>query len=339
MKVFSEIIGQKRAIDFLRRVIGGDRIPHAYLFTGIRGVGKSTTALALARAVNCAADTTGDGCGRCIICRQLSSGNFPDIISVAPDGQNIKIEQIRELNRALNYKPVSGRYRITIIDRAEMMTEEAANSFLKTLEEPPPGNIIVLKVVDPRDLLPTIVSRCQRVPFNPLDRDIIRDYLVAHHNQDDNTAYLAAGIADGSLGRAIEICEEGFLDARRELLEHILGLKDMPASQAVELAFEYGKKYSRKAQEDQSGIDLYGVIGIWKSCLRDMLLVTIGGNYDMMENRDYREMIAGLAAKHDADKLIESFFLLEDCQRDLIRNPNPGLLVEKMLLELKALNN
>ncbi len=168
-------------------------IPHAYLFTGINGVGKSTTALALARAVNCTSDTTGDGCGRCITCRQLSSGNFPDIITIAPDGQNIKIEQIRELNRNLNYKPVSGKYRITIIDWAEMMTEEAANSFLKTLEEPPSGNIIVLKVVDPRDLLPTIVSRCQRVPFNPLDRDTIRIILFAHHNQDDNNAFLAAG--------------------------------------------------------------------------------------------------------------------------------------------------
>ncbi|MBN1906680.1 MAG: DNA polymerase III subunit delta' [Deltaproteobacteria bacterium] len=339
MKAFSEIIGQEKAIDFLKRVIGGDRIPHAYLFTGINGVGKSTTALALARTVNCTSDTTGDGCGRCITCRQLTSGNFPDIISIAPDGQNIKIEQIRELNRALNYKPVSGKYRITIIDRAEMMTEEAANSFLKTLEEPPPGNIIVLKVVDLRDLLPTIVSRCQRVPFNPLNRDTIKEYLVAHHNQDDNTAYLAAGIADGSLGKAIEICEEGFLDARRELIELILGLKDMPGKQAVELAFEYGKKYSKKTQDDQSDIDLHGVIGIWKTCLRDILLASVRGNYDMMENRDYRDRIAALAAKYDADKLIESFFLLEDCQRDLIRNPNSGLLMEKMLLELKTLNN
>jgi len=339
VKVFSEIIGQKKAIDFLKRVIVGDRIPHAYLFTGINGVGKSTTALALARAVNCTSDTTGDGCGRCITCRQLSSGNFPDIITIAPDGQNIKIEQIRELNRNLNYKPVSGKYRITIIDWAEMMTEEAANSFLKTLEEPPSGNIIVLKVVDPRDLLPTIVSRCQRVPFNPLDRDIIKEYLVAHHNQDINTAYLAAGIADGSLGKAIEICGEGFLETRKELIELLLSLKDMSGKQAVELAFEYGKKYSKKSQEDQSGIDIYGVIGIWKTCLRDMLLATVRGNYDMIENRDYRDRITGLAAKHDADKLIESFFLLEDCQRDLIRNPNSGLLMEKMLLELKTLNS
>ncbi len=339
MKAFSEIIGQKKAVDFLKRVIGGDRIPHAYLFTGIKGVGKSTTALALARAVNCTSDATGDGCGRCVTCRQLASGNFPDIISIAPDGQNIKIEQIRELNRDLNYKPVSGKYRITIIDRAEMMTEEAANSFLKTLEEPPPGNIIVLKVVDTRDLLPTIVSRCQRVPFNPLDRDIIKEYLVTYHDQDDNTAYLAAGIADGSLGKAIEICGEGFLDARRELIDLFLSLTEMSGDQAVETAIDYGKKFSKKGQDDQAGIDLYGVIGIWKTCLRDIILARVNGNYDMMENRDYREDIQRLAARHDADKLVESFFLVDNYQRDLIRNPNAGLLMEKMLLELKALNS
>jgi DNA polymerase III subunit delta' len=339
VKAFSQILGQKKAVDFLKRVISGDRIPHAYLFTGIKGVGKSTTAIALTRAVNCTSNTTGDGCGSCVTCRQLNSGNFPDIISIAPDGQNIKIEQIRELNRDLNYKPVSGRYRITIIDRAEMMTVEAANSFLKTLEEPPPGNIIVLKVVDPYDLLTTIVSRCQRVPFHPLNRDIIKDYLVEHHNQEDNTAYLTAGIADGSLGRAIEICEEGFLDTRRELIDLFLKIKEMTGNQVVEMAIEHGKKYAKKGQEDQADIDLYGVIGIWKTCLRDLLIATVNGNYDMMENRDFSDRIERLAAGYDADKLIESFFLVDNYQRDLLRNPNTGLLMEKMLLELKALNS
>lgn len=339
MKSFSQILGQKKAIDFLKRVIGGDRIPHAYLFTGINGVGKSTTALALARAVNCTSNTSDEGCGICVTCRQLTSGNFPDIISIAPDGQNIKIEQIRELNRNLNYKPVSGRYRITIIDRVEMMTEEAANSFLKTLEEPPPGNIIVLKVVDPHDLLPTIVSRCQRVPFHPLNRDMIKKYLVEQHNQDDNTAWLAVGLADGSLGKAIEICEEGFFDGRRALIELLLSLKEMNRGQMVELIIEYGKKYSKKAQEDQSDLDLYGVTGIWKTCLRDILLARVMGNNDLMENRDYSERFERVAAGYDADKLIESFFLVDGYQKDLSKNPNTGLLMEKMLLELKMLNS
>jgi DNA polymerase III subunit delta' len=162
---------------------------------------------------------------------------------------------------------------------------------------------------------------------------------VEHHNQDDNTAYLTAGIADGSLGRAIEICEDGFLDTRRELIDLFFNLKEMSGNQVVEMAIDYGKKFAKKGQEDQSDIDLYGVIGIWKTCVRDLLIARVNGNNDMMENRDYCDRIERLAAGYDADKLIESFFLADGYQRDLLRNPNTGLLMEKMLLEFKALNS
>ena len=268
MKSFSQILGQKKAIDFIKKVIRGDRIPHAYLFTGIDGVGKSTTAMALARAINCNTDMSDEGCGECVTCRQLENGNFPDLISISPDGQNIKIDQIRELNRNMNYKPVSGKYRITIIDRAEMMTEEAANSFLKTLEEPPPGNIIVLKVVDALDLLPTIISRCQKVPFHPITHGIIKEYLVEHLGKDDNTAWIAAGISEGSLGRAVEVCEEGFLNERKELMNRIMKLQDMPSVQILDMAIEYNKKYSKKAREGEANIDLHGVTGYMEDILQ-----------------------------------------------------------------------
>ena len=338
MKPFSKILGQKKAIGFLKKVIQGDRIPHAYLFTGINGVGKSTAAMALARAVNCGTGISDEGCGECVTCRQLASGNFPDFISIEPDGNNIKIEQIRELNRNLNFKPVSGKYRITIIDRAEMMTEEAANSFLKTLEEPPPGNIIVLKVVDPLDLLPTIISRCQKVPFHPLTHDIIQNYLVEYLGQDNNTAWIAAGISEGSLGRAVEICEEGFLSERKELLSHIMKLQQMSGDQVLRMAIEYNKKYTKKASGGQVSMDLHGVTGVWKTYFRDLLLAKIHGNNDMYINRDYSETFKKLSEGYVADGLIESFFLIDEYQRDLKRNPNTGLMMEKMLLELKVIN-
>ena len=338
VKPFSQILGQEKAIRFLKKVLGGDRIPHAYLFTGVNGVGKSTTAMALARAVNCGSDISDEGCGECVTCRQLASGNFPDFILIEPDGQNIKIEQIRELNRSLNYKPVSGKYRITVINRAEMMTEEAANSFLKTLEEPPPGNIIILKVVDPLDLLPTIISRCQKVPFHPLANDVVKKYLVEQYGQDENTAWLAAGIVEGSLGKAVEICEKAFLDDRKELIRNILKLHDMPMVQVLDMAIECSKKYSKNAKGDQDKIDLYGVTGIWKTFFRDMLLSKVHGNDELLVNRDYSETFEKLSERYNADNLIESFFLIDSYQRDLLRNPNTGLMMEKMLLELKTLN-
>ena len=146
---FSDIIGQEKAKGFFQRVLSEERIPHAYLFTGIAGIGKTSTAMALTMALNCREPSGIEACGDCPSCRQMTGGNFPDFVSIQPDGQNIKIEQIRELNRRLSFAPVSARYRVCVIQQAEAMTGEAANSFLKTLEEPPAGNILVLNAVEP----------------------------------------------------------------------------------------------------------------------------------------------------------------------------------------------
>jgi DNA polymerase-3 subunit delta' len=117
------------------------------------------------------------------------------------------IEQIKDLNRELRFAPVSARYRVCLIQQAEIMTVEAANSFLKTLEEPPPGNILILNAVDPRDLLPTNVSRCQRVSFSPLPFKDIADWLVKERDVDEETAEVVAKVSDGSPGRALKMSE------------------------------------------------------------------------------------------------------------------------------------
>lgn len=200
---FSQIIGQERAIKFLKRAMAREKIPHAYLFVGIPGTGKKITALALTQAINCNESKNGDGCGRCRSCRQVMSGNFPDILFIKPEDQSIKIEQIRGLNRLLGFKSVSGRFRVSIIHQAETMTEEAANSFLKILEEPPQGNILILNVTEPLDLLPTIVSRCQKVPFLPISTHLIADWIKEKKNMEDLVQGLAPYESERS-GRSID---------------------------------------------------------------------------------------------------------------------------------------
>ncbi len=336
MKSFSQILGQEKALGFLKKVISGDKIPHAYLFTGIEGVGKRTAALALARAVNCLSPAAEDGCGNCKVCRQMDSGNFPDFYSIDPDGQNIKIEQIREFNRSINYKPVSGKYRIAVINRAEMMTEEAANSFLKTLEEPPPGNIIVLKVIDPLDLLPTIVSRCQKVPFKPLSHEVIRNWLISEMEETPRRASLAAKISEGSLSAAIDMCESGFFKERDEILRNIAKLPGASGIQLLDMAGDYNKKYSKK-RDSNSPVDFFGMFGLWKTFFRDLILAKEKVSADMIINDDFYERLEDISEKYSTDNLLNSFFVVDQCQRDLLRNPNPNLMIEKMLLDLRGL--
>jgi DNA polymerase III subunit delta' len=334
IKSFSRITGQEKAVSFLRQVISSGKIPHAFLFTGIEGVGKTTTALAFCQAINCREPVNGEGCGRCLTCRQLISGNFPDLRFIEPDGQNIKIEQIRELNRDICFRPVEGAYRVIIINRAELMTLEAANSFLKTLEEPPPGNVIVLKVKEPLDLLPTIVSRCQRIPFRPLPRSVVAQCLIKEMGIDEENAALIAGISDGSLGRATEISNSDYLEERQTSISNIIQLPSMQKTQAIELAMEYAQDVKKKDHDKSGSIDLFELIGIWKSWYRDLIIMKADGPLNLLINADFSRKLKTISRNITMDNLIQGFFLLDRAQIDLIRNPNIGLMMEDLFLGL-----
>jgi len=334
IKSFSQITGQETAITFLKRLISRGKIPHAFLFTGIAGCGKTTTALAFCRAINCLEPVNGEGCGRCRLCRQLISGNFPDFIFVEPDGQNIKIEQVRELNRGMGFKPVAGAYRVVVINRAELMTLEAANSFLKTLEEPPPGNVIILKVKEPRDLLPTITSRCQKIPFRPLPLSVVKECLINEMGIDEENASLIAGISDGSLGRAIQISDSDYLEERQKAITNIIQLPIMQKTQALELAMEYAQDVKKREHDTSGSIDLFELIGIWKTWYRDLIIMKVNGPLHLLINADFSRKLRTLSINITIDNLIQGFFLLDRAQMDLMRNPNIGLMMEALFLGL-----
>lgn len=339
-KPFSRIIGQEKAVGFLKQVMAGRKIPHSYLFTGISGVGKTTTAVAFTQAINCHEPVNGEGCGQCRSCRQIISENFTDLIHIEPDGQNIKIGQVRDLNRSLSFKPVSGMYRVCIIHHAEMMNDEAANSFLKTLEEPPPGNILVLKVVEPLDLLPTIVSRCQQIPFRPLPSHAIAEWLVTEMDIDKEKAAKSARISEGSLGKAIDICNTDFLREREDAILRLIQLPDLTLDKVLEMAVEYTGK-------NKKGVDVSGrrdaglseLLGIWKTWYRDLILVKIKGPADLLINADFSIKLKNLSKRFKTENLIDSFLLVDQAQRDLTRNPNLGLMMENTVLALKKLSS
>ncbi len=336
---FSEILGQKTAISFLRKVIESGKIPHAYLFTGIPGVGKTSTALALTMALNCHEPVDFDSCGHCLSCRQIMAENFPDLLFVKPDGQKIKIDQIRDLNRKLGFAPVTGRYRVCVIVRAETMTNEAANSFLKTLEEPPKGNILILNVTEPLDLLPTIVSRCQRVPFKPLPVQDVADWLVGKQNFDEDKAKILAKASNGSPGHALRMSEGDFLDKRQEWLSELIKLADLSREAALEKAIKLAQEGKKtKIDTHEAGeAGLMDMLEIWASWYRDLLIVKTGGPVNLLVNEDFSHELKNIAGKYIINNLVDSVFALEHAQKDLRGTRNATLVLENTVLDLNRL--
>ncbi|MDQ1333748.1 MAG: polymerase subunit delta [Thermodesulfobacteriota bacterium] len=336
---FSEIIGQEKAKGFFRRVISEDRIPHAYLFTGIAGVGKTSTAIALTMALNCRRPTDIEACGVCPPCRQMAGGNFPDFISIKPDGQNIKIEQIREVNRRLSFAPVSARYRVCVIQQAEAMTREAANSFLKTLEEPPPGNILVLNAVEPLNLLPTIVSRCQRVPFQPLPVEAMIEWLVRVKEMDRERATIVGRASGGSLGLALRMSEDVFWEKRDVWISRILKLPSLSKGDALTMAMESATKEKGRGSDDAEPIEpgLPEMLALWGGWYRDLLIVKVGAPKHLMTNIDFRDQLNDVAQYVTIENLTASLVAVDQAVRDLRRMGNPQLVMGHTILGLQRL--
>lgn len=338
--LFSQILGQERAKRFLKQVIARDKIPHAYLFTGIPGIGKTSMAMALTMALNCDSPVDGDGCGRCPSCRKIMRGNFPDFLSIKilPDKKNILIDQIRELNRELGFAPFA-KYRVCVIHQAETMTDEAANSFLKTLEEPPPGNILILNAKEPRDLLPTIVSRCQRVAFQPLPIKDMVNWFVKEKDLDAEKAEMLARISAGSLGRALKLCGGNFLDKRQEWLSRLIVLPGLSREKGFEMAVECAAEAKRMGldttEDGEAGI--LDMLTIWESWYRDLLILNAGDMTHLLMNVDFSHKLKNIAEHFKIDSLIDSLLTIDRARRDLIRNRNTKLVMEHTVLGLRRL--
>lgn len=328
---FSRIVGQEKAVRLLKQAITGAKMPHAYLFVGAPGVGRTTTALAMAQALNCEAPEAGEGCGRCKPCRQLLGGNFPDVDVVEPDGQSIKIEQVRDLERRFAYKPVAGRYRVTVVRPAEAMTEEASNAFLKTLEEPPAGNVLILNGTDPSDLLPTIVSRCQKVVFRRIPAPAIEQWLVDQKGVHPEKAPVLARISEGSLGRALEMEESGFLEKRHEHLLSLSTLQRIPQEEAVEWASRFVKKLGKDDRQKEMGT----LLSLWKTWYRDLLLLKVKGPEELLINVDLSHELKIAAEAFKIESLTSSLLALDQAEKDLVRFRNQELILENTVLRLK----
>ena len=209
---FSDVVGQTQVTVTLKNEVMRGRIAHAYLFTGSRGTGKTTCARILAKAVNCLHPKDGDPCRECEICRGLEEGSILDVEEIDAASNN-GVSDVRSLIESSNFTPATAKYRVYIIDEVHMLSPQALNALLKTLEEPPPHVIFILATTEVHKLLPTILSRCQRFDFKRIAPEAIADRLefVAQEEGaqlDREAGLLIARIADGALRDALSLFDQ-----------------------------------------------------------------------------------------------------------------------------------
>src|SRR6204780_3356676 len=211
-QTFSEIVGQQHVTRTLANAIGSNRVAHAYIFSGVRGVGKTTTARILAKALNCASGPTANPDNTCDSCREISSGTSLDVLEIDA-ASNRGIDQIRELREMVRYAPAASRYKIVILDEAHQLTDEASNALLKTLEEPPEPVVFILATTRAEDLVETIKSRAQLFQFRSLTFQEISgqiEKIVKAENLkiDSGAVAVLARAAEGSLRAGLSLLEQ-----------------------------------------------------------------------------------------------------------------------------------
>ncbi len=231
---FEDIVGQDRIITTLINQITSGRIPHAYLFCGSRGTGKTTTAKVLSRAINCIDSPDGEPCGECEVCRQLSGENNLDIVEIDAASNN-GVDEIRDLRDKVKYPPTVGRYKVYIIDEVHMLSIGAFNALLKTLEEPPAHAVFILATTEPQKLPATILSRCQRFDFKRIPAYTIEGRLrtvleATRADAEDEAVSLIARAAEGGMRDALSILDMclsyGGGELNTELVREVLGASD-----------------------------------------------------------------------------------------------------------------
>lgn len=345
-RIFSELVGQDHVVRALSNALDNDRLHHAYLFTGTRGVGKTTLARIFAKSLNCEHGVGSTPCGQCSICKEVDEGRFVDLLEVDAASRT-KVDQTRELLDNVPYAPVRGRYKVYLIDEVHMFSDSSFNALLKTLEEPPPHVKFLLATTDPQKVPMTVLSRCLQFNLKRISLERIKGYLqtilekegIKH---DPGALTLIARGADGSMRDALSLLDQAIAFGNGKVLE--TDVRSMLGSVAQDRVYDLLHALGRLEAGELMGIvanladmapDFTGVMQDLLSLLHRIALVqAVPGALD--NSTGDLEQVEALAAEL-APEDVQLFYQIGLMgQRDLPLAPDPRVGFEMTLLRMLA---
>lgn len=346
-KNFHELLGQEHVSKALINAIHNQRLHHAYLFTGTRGVGKTTIARILAKCLNCETGVTSEPCGVCTVCQSIDSGRFIDLIEIDAASRT-KVEDTRELLDNVPYAPTQGRYKVYLIDEVHMLSTHSFNALLKTLEEPPAHVKFLLATTDPQKLPITIISRCLQFVLRPLPQVALAEYLGTILNKEQisyepDALWQLSSSAKGSVRDALSLTDQAIAfgngNVTDEVIRQMLGLIDQADVIAI-LANIYQQNTQQLTQAIQllreQVVDAKAVFDRLAETLHQLAILQALPNFDLQLNRQQSEQLQQLAQQLPAELLQLYYDIVVKSRENLALANTPMQALEMCLLRLMA---
>ena len=342
--MFSELTGNTRVKEALKRMLTSDRLPGALLFAGEEGVGKKRFALEVARALNCRTPKNNEACGVCSSCVRTVKLNYPeredaeewtqiiwtdhpDVGLVVAPKRVLRVEQMRQIEKEANFRPFEGKARVFLVDEADKLNDNSANALLKVLEEPPRTSHLILITARPAMLLPTILSRCQMIRFAPLAPAEIESHLLANKLADSKTAKLRARAAGGSIGRALANDLVTFTSQRKAMLG-VLNALVMTNDRAQLL------RSAEQLNEAQYKDEFEERLDVLETLIRDAWMLSMGVKPDLLVNADLLSDLEAVSKKLDTSRAADWILQIEDVREALLVNVNRKVTTDALFLTM-----
>ena len=324
---FQDILGNDMIKEHFKKAIENHKVSHAYILTGEAGTGRKSIANAFAMTLLCEKGQS-DPCMVCHSCKQVLSGNHPDLIYVKHEKPNsIGVDDIREqINDTIMIRPYSSYYKVYIVDEAEKMTVQSQNALLKTIEEPPSYAVIILITTNQEAFLPTILSRCVQLKLKPLKDFTVKSYLTEKFGVPEKEAEICAAFARGNLGKAIHLASS---DEFKELYQRVMMIIRQVDSMDIVTLLDHIREIK------EQNFDIGEVLDLLQLWYRDVLMYKVTKDMNLLIFKDEYKAINGMGQKIDyagLEKILES---IETCRARLAANVNMELAMELLLLTMK----